>query len=751
MNPLETYLGVTLAGVADVGVKGRLFEDYCVNFLRWPRYGIRQAWRKEHIPQEVLDRTRWERADHGDDILYETEDGRYGIIQCKYRQNRYSGLGLEEINTFLLNLTLFTLRNPELNTAPPMIMLTNYTRAQGHHLDQYRNIQWILWDDLVDTQAQPYLWDFLQQPGIAPRTDLFHLRPDQEQDLMRIWSEPSRRGIFRATCGLGKTAVMTMYMMGLVDQAPHLFILAAPKLQLIDQTYAFVRRIFALYQRDLEYAIFASATGDHDFTTNGGILTTNSAALQPFLQRYTVSRLILTTYDSLEPLLLGVQGYPVHTVLFDEAHRLPARAYPLVTELTCAKFFFTATPSEPMLQRPETFGDVVVDRNLGWAIEANLLCDYEIVTMFHEPTEILEEAVAATEAVNIKARLYAELMERALSDGLASRIIVYCPDKERVNALYRALRVRLPELFVTKVIAETSPRNRHRAEHGFRTHEEAVLLNCQIYREGSDFPQCDGIFYADPMKDPTAIYQSLCRALRKNHHQPGKIGRIIVPVTAQTDLTEGIGTAYDSILNLLAVLAQNDPAFFPKDTVARRPTKLRTILFGRPGNARNQPATEDPTENLQEAVDEFMQQVQVRLFAKTGRVKYKPNLLDAVKILCWETHDSATGMIMQPRQHATILTTWAGNTTRTPAQSVSEKLTEHLVKRSRMIEFAPRGSGNFRLLRPWPEVLDETNYREYLDLVLASLGVPALSPEMLIEIPGSQGRLRRLMELAGLR
>lgn len=743
MNVLQTYLLATLGGLADAGVKGRLFEEYCVQFLRWPRYGLRHAWRKEHIPEEVLTRTRWERADFGDDLLYETNEGHYGIIQCKYRHDLYSGLALDEINTFLLNIHPFRACNPELNRAPPIVMLTNHVRPEGNHLNKYPQVQWILWDELTDLLAEPYVRSVLPQAAPVPPPPPFHLRPDQVEGLTTLFAEPTGRGIYKAACGTGKTAVMTMYLMSYVDQGPAVFYLAAPKLQLIDQTYGVIRRLFEMYRRELDIAIFASGTGVEGFTNHGGLLTTDAESLRPFLDRTTRSRLVLTTYDSLSRLLAGTLHITPHTVLFDEAHRVLTHQHPAIAALPGRKFFFTATPSSRMQEHPEVFGSVVVERSLGWAIHNQILCDYEVVTMFHEETELLNDEIASTAAHEVRAGLHAQLLERALGEGYATRIIVYCPDKDRVHGLYRALRERMPALTLVKVIAETSARDRHQAEAQFRAHSPAILLNCQIYREGSDFPQCDGIFYAGALKDPTAIYQSLCRALRRNDHHPDKRGRIIVPVAATTAYTEGLGSAYDSILNLLAVLAENDPTFFPKEGTELRATKLRTVLFGRPGGAA--PVVAEPVPDLRAGVAEFLRQVRLRLFHKGGRLTALKTLVNGARLLCWETHDSATGMVMRPRQHAELLAEWARLNTRTPQNSLSRELTETLV-RSGFIDFAPKGSGNFRLLHPWPAELTPENYRPYWEEVQHHLGY--FSPDIVLPFPGSHGRIQRLMDLA---
>lgn len=75
----------------NAAVVGQLFEVFCKHFLLTnPRFcsGIKHVWLQREVAQSIKRRLNLTGTDYGYDLVIETRDGKFGIVQCKFTSHQ---------------------------------------------------------------------------------------------------------------------------------------------------------------------------------------------------------------------------------------------------------------------------------------------------------------------------------------------------------------------------------------------------------------------------------------------------------------------------------------------------------------------------------------------------------------------------------------------------------------------------------------------------------------------------------------
>jgi superfamily II DNA or RNA helicase len=96
---------------------------------------------------------------------------------------------------------------------------------------------------------------------------------------------------------------------------------------------------------------------------------------------------------------------------------------------------------------------------------------------------------------------------------------LFAPTQASARFFAEALRnpapeLRVPPVSVAEVFANTKPRDRKWAFHGFETGAIKILVSCSALAEGWDSPRCDGVMMLRRTKFPGRFIQEIGRALR---------------------------------------------------------------------------------------------------------------------------------------------------------------------------------------------------------------------------------------------
>lgn len=306
------------------------------------------------------------------------------------------------------------------------------------------------------------------------------LRPYQKADSETLYLDFAgkiaenkyQKALFNAVMSYGKTEVMINHVHRLVDDGLGLFTIVAPTLGILTET---VRR-FVKYDVDeiFSYLVFASDT------IPGVKRTTNESVIKEVEDSERI--VIFTTYISYPKLMQYVKP---NYVIFDEFHRLNSK---IELEDDIHYLGMTATPGFSSF-------DEIVTRNLKWARENGIVCNYKInIILADAPRDV------------------ADIAELIL--GYSNKLLVYNRSVDEANDLAETL----PDI-CEAVIGKTKYEERKVKEERIRQLNQGVLSSVGVYREGTNLPWLDSILYCRKPQSAKNMLQTLGRILRTH---PGK-------------------------------------------------------------------------------------------------------------------------------------------------------------------------------------------------------------------------------------
>lgn len=450
-------------------------------------------------------------------------------------------------------------------------------------------------------------------------------------DVERTLSQHDRAQLVMA-CGTGKTLVGRWLAERLAARST---LVLLPSLALVDQTVREWRRAHGWH---FEALIVCS-----DPTTAEGTAERVGAAADPFadpsapfwarqrvkvvtgaaapaavmklLRHASTARpaVIFSTYHSSDTVAHGQAAAGVagcfDLIVADEAHRLAGDSRQdfrgcLDDQRIRARrrLFMTATPvviersavhsdaddfvddgwCDPLTMGDEAlFGPLAHRLTFAAAIEAGLLCDYQVLIVTRRLREVdVDQADRDTVAL-------AAVLDAADRYGV-TRLLSFHGRIRKARAFARELNVmsRLSDgrrLTAETVTADTSARERQQILNRLgqpMPDQVAVVTNARCLGEGLDVPAVDAVLFADPKTSVTDIAQAIGRVLRRS---PGKTrGLVILPVALPADVDDDsalASSAFGVVWSVLRGLRAHDERLAGAvDEVTRG--KGRTGRFG---------------------------------------------------------------------------------------------------------------------------------------------------------------------------
>ena len=296
-------------------------------------------------------------------------------------------------------------------------------------------------------------------------------------------------------------------------------------------------------------------------------------------------QVVLATYHSLDALVTAMRRTP-HPVTFDlaiadEAHHLARRASETFTRFlhdqhiaARRRLFLTATPitCDPpgiSMDNTDLFGRCTYRLTFAEAINAGLLCDYEIHVIAAHPhhdgpsvpdledphavskhprSRSLDPATGTPQALDRELAALTAIRAAAATTG-ARTTVSFHGRVRSAERLVGLLNQAGPLTDARTVIARTVSADQPAAERATTLELLAapdpdaltVIANARCLGEGVDLPALDAVAFATPKTSRVDITQAVGRVLRTS---PAKTrGIIIVPVTIPThSSTHGTGT-----------------------------------------------------------------------------------------------------------------------------------------------------------------------------------------------------------------
>lgn len=444
-------------------------------------------------------------------------------------------------------------------------------------------------------------------------------RPHQVEaltDLTRAFAVHDRVQLVMA-CGTGKTLVGRWHA---ETTTAHLTVVFVPSLALVAQTLAEWRRAGrwgfdalvvcsdpttsagAAERADDPTDPHAGDVDDRVWDEQRAQVTTDHRKAARFLSATAPRpRVVFCTYHS-APVLAHAQAASRITfdlAICDEAHRLAGRPRPdfrVVLDrrqiVARHRLFMTATPKvfaatedelldadDPPLSMDDhrLFGAVAHEVSFRQAIDAGLLCDYQVLVVAERQDR--DDADSGTTAPGA--------VIDAIDQHGATRLLTFHG------------RVAKAAAFATTIDGARTPRGRLiRARHvsglmpadqraetlrwlGEASDEIRLVANAKCLTEGIDVPTVDAILFADQRTNPVDIVQAVGRVLRR---APGKtIGSVIVPVALPSDGDDDstlTTTAFAHVWTVLRGLRAHDERLADEIDHARRENAKSGLVGG---------------------------------------------------------------------------------------------------------------------------------------------------------------------------
>jgi len=578
--------------------RGTAFEWLCKFYLMiHPIYKInykKVLHSTEFLKDKVITkRLGLDSIEEGTDLIGVTVDGRYEIIQCKYKDNKFKNLTAKDINSSISVAT-----GKEASKWVDTILmcsnlhgLTANKRLHEQHRLQFRTL--LAGDfELLDKN------DFQNiKRAIEGEIPVYASKSPRDHQKIAIGAitthfKNNNRGQLIHACGTGKT--LTSYF-AFRAMNPKITLFVVPSLQLINQTLVEWCKESLADGSPISPLVVCSdlsneKISEHDpqlWLQELGIKVSNSIDdLQQFLSSKRKHKVIFSTYQSGKVLAKNFNqlGKSVDLAFFDEAHNTATSKSRLLGHLLLdenlpikKRLFMTATPKRLVgkddrffsMDDLETYGEVIDEITVKDAIEdLKLLNDYKIVTQLVDNTfvkKLLKENPFVIdhkrlpEEAELKLISSAITLKKTVKQKKIKNIVSFHGRVNRAKAFQKGLNNIYKENFINTyhVNGTQSGTVRQGILEDFANNPPSLVTNAQCLSEGVNVPSIDAVMFVDPKQSKVDITQAIGRALRKGKKNKGD-SYIIVPIIIDQKNTDAIDEAYQQILMVLRSMSEHD-------------------------------------------------------------------------------------------------------------------------------------------------------------------------------------------------
>jgi len=578
--------------------RGTAFEWLCKFYLMiHPIYKInykKVLHSTEFLKDKVITkRLGLDSIEEGTDLIGVTFDGKYEIIQCKYKDNKFQNLTAKDINSSISVAT-----GKEASKWVDSILmcsnlhgLTANKRLHEQHRLQFRTL--LAGDfELLDKN------DFQNiKRAIEGEIPVYASKSPRDHQKIAIGAitthfKNNNRGQLIHACGTGKT--LTSYF-AFRAMNPKITLFVVPSLQLINQTLVEWCKESLADGSPISPLVVCSdlsneKISEHDpqlWLQELGIKVSNSIDnLQIFLSSKRKHKVIFSTYQSGKVLAKNFNqlGKAVDLAFFDEAHNTATSKSRLLGHLLLdqnlpikKRLFMTATPKRLVgkddrffsMDDLETYGEVIDEITVKDAIEdLKLLNDYKIVTQLVDNTfvkKLLKENPFVIdhkrlpEEAELKLISSAITLKKTVKHKKIKNIVSFHGRVNRAKAFQKGLNNIYKENFINTyhVNGTQSGTVRQGILADFANNPPSLVTNAQCLSEGVNVPSIDAVMFVDPKQSKVDITQAIGRALRKGKKNKGD-SYIIVPIIIDQKNTDAIDEAYQQILMVLRSMSEHD-------------------------------------------------------------------------------------------------------------------------------------------------------------------------------------------------
>jgi len=365
------------------------------------------------------------------------------------------------------------------------------------------------------------------------------------------------------TCGLGKTIMSILIIKEMKFKK---ILIGVPNCYLQSQ---FIEEILRIFNNKSNILLL---NGDYN----------NIKEVQSFLHKDTNQPLfVITTYHSCylltnEHLLFDFKiGDECHHLVAKDDDKKDKRKFIYFHKIQSLKtLYMTATKKTIIndcelcysMENEEIFGKTIDEKTFKWAIDNHMITDYKILMIDNQITQLNEiKHRISTDISNRELFICVYLSLKALALKInednppPSHLLIYANDikdteliKLYINEIltYDIIDIDKTELFHNALHSKIDKKTIEDSLDKFKNAKYGIIACCDLFGEGFNCPEINGITVACNMRSEIGINQKFLRANRKDIFKQNKIAYYILPQISNDN--------YDNISNIVKQLRNID-------------------------------------------------------------------------------------------------------------------------------------------------------------------------------------------------
>lgn len=589
----------------DPKTAGTIFEIFCKYFfLTNPTVAgdYRNVWLGREAPLAVKRKLGLEKHDYGYDLILETVDGKFAVVQCKFTskqsEKRLSWSG-DKLSSWLAASSKADIR----------ILFTNASGIDSATLRKAEETEFYAYTlsallDLSSAGIQRILDGINRKPIKQAR----RLRPfsHQRQAIRKVLVgfKANSRGKLILPCGAGKT----LTALWIKEQLkPKRTLVLVPSLSLLRQ---FKNDWKSQERRRSEYLCVCSES-DIDRTRDtpesaiyeiGAKATTDAKEIRAFLKSRREC-VIYATYQSSPRLAAALKGTGMSfdLAVCDEAHRTAGERISAFATIhddkkikVAKRIYMTATPrivAEVVKDRlgedqlklladmndPTIYGPELYRMSFAEAIKAKVLVDYKIVAIGVTDSELqraIRERRFARSGTTIEEVANNLALYKVMAKHGCTHPVTFHSSVRKAKDFAELSSDLYPKTPVFHVNGTQPTDERAQLLDQFKNARTSVITNARCLTEGIDIKAIDCVYFCDPRNSKIDIVQASGRAMRTFKDGGKRLGYIVVPIFHRHsgNVEEAIErSVYKNLVQVVRALADQD---------ARLEEEIKTISYG---------------------------------------------------------------------------------------------------------------------------------------------------------------------------
>lgn len=193
-------------------------------------------------------------------------------------------------------------------------------------------------------------------------------------------------------------------------------------------------------------------------------------------------------------------------------------------------------------------------------------------------------------------QLHSKLIIKLFANNLCKKLLVFTSSDESANLLSKYLeQMKIKSYVITSTSVKKLKERLRMEEEMEKSREPAVLISVNIYKEGTDLPFIDSVFYSSCPSGQTNIMQSMTRCLRL---YPDKtVAKIIIPmITTDSYQDSMFQGSYDLLSKTIYLFSNEDPNFYINNIKSlKTSTKIVKLFSGNYNIKDNELSEKDET------------------------------------------------------------------------------------------------------------------------------------------------------------